>query len=225
MTFLPTFTPATANDRFKSRSGDWLSVGLIFAVLAHGSLFLFFPELRAAEVEAPATIPLVIEQPPAVALPAPAHAIERPAAPRVTAVLMDERRNPYHLLPPAWRTPLPEEKRLPAPRPGVSPETEPSFVPRDEEPVLRNRVDLLRELKQRYPPALREAGIEGTAVLYVYVSETGSVTNTRVKRSSGFPGMDEVAVDVLRHAEFTPASLRDEPVGVWIELPVKFATR
>lgn len=226
MTFLPTFAPATANDRFKSRQGDWFSIGLIFAALAHGSLFLFFPELRAAEVTAPVTPPIVIERPPAVALPAPPQEIGRPRTPRVAAALVEDEW-PYRLLPLAPRRDLRAEpyRDLPPVPPGAAPDSMPSFVPRDEEPILRNRAELVREFQERYPPALREAGIGGTAQLYVYVAETGSVTNARLKRSSGLAQLDEVAIDIIRHAEFTPAVLGDEPVGVWIELPVSFRTR
>lgn len=232
MTFLPTLAPVTANDRFKSRQGDWFSIGLIFAALAHGSLFLFFPELRAAEVTVPVTPPIVIERPPAVALPAPPQEIGRPRTPRVAAVMLEDE-GPYQLLPLAPRydrmpgrvAPHPDLPDLPPVPPGAEPESIPSFVPRDEEPILSNRAELVRELQERYPPALREAGIGGTAQLYVYVAETGSVTNARLKRSSGLAQLDEVAIDIIRHAEFTPAVLGDEPVGVWIELPVSFQTR
>ncbi|MGD8496980.1 MAG: energy transducer TonB, partial [Gemmatimonadales bacterium] len=148
---------------------------------------------------------------------------------RVAAVLMEDE-GPYRLLPLA-----PRHDRVPgrfAPRrdlppvpPGAEPESIPSFVPRDQEPILRNRTELLRELQERYPPALREAGMEGTAQLYVYVAESGSVTRALLKRSSGLVQLDEVAVEVMRRAQFTPAVLDDEPVGVWIELPVSFGTR
>lgn len=229
MTFLPTSAPVTANDRFKSRHADCFSIGLIFAVLAHGSLFLFFPQLRAAEVTVSATPPIVIERPPAVALPTSPEGIERPRAPRVAAAIL-ENEGPYRLLPLAPRRDLlpgrvAPHRDLPPVPPGAEADSIPSFVPRDREPILRNHAALLRELQERYPPALREAGIGGTAQLYVYVAETGSVTRALVRQSSGLTQLDEVAIEVMRHAEFTPAVLDDASIGVWIVLPVKFATR
>jgi len=211
----------SANERFKSRAGDWLTIGLIGAVLAHGGLFAFSPDLHAADVERPAVAPLVLHRPPAIDLPAAPQEIDRPPTPRVAAAVLDEQEGPYRFIPPGPARP----EALPLPRPGARPEDRLSYVPRDREPLLRNRGVLLRELQDRYPPMLREAGIGGTVRLYVYISETGEVEKTVLQRSSGQPILDRAAEEVARKAEFTPALNREEPVGVWILLPMSFDVR
>lgn len=209
----------SANERFRSRAGDWLSGGLIGAVLAHGGLFVFFPDLHAAEVQRSAVAPLILHRPPAVDLPSTPQEIERPPSPRVAAAVLDE--GPYRYIPPGRARP---EALRPPPR-GARPEDQPSYIPRDREPVLRNRGVLLRELQDRYPPMLREAGIGGTVRLYVYISETGEVEKTMLQRSSGQPALDRAAAEVARKAEFTPALNRERPTGVWILLPMSFDVR
>ncbi|MFW6089832.1 MAG: energy transducer TonB, partial [Gemmatimonadota bacterium] len=101
----------------------------------------------------------------------------------------------------------------------------PSYIPRDVEPVLKNRQRLMRLAQQRYPSMLREAGVSGTVGVYFYVSETGEVTNAVVQKSSGYPQFDEVALEIAQQGEFDPAMNRDRPVGVWIALPIQFSTR
>lgn len=214
-------SPVSANEHFKSKSGDWLSMGVIVAVLAHIGLFALCPDIQAAEVRRPVAVSLVIYRPPAIDLPPPPRMIDRPRVPRVAAAVLHGP-NPYRFIPPRE---FRRQDRLSPPRPGASPEDEPSFVPRDQEPVLRNRGELLRELQQRYPPMLREAGIGGTVGLYLFVSESGEVTKTVLQRSSGQVQLDRIGLEVALQAEFAPARNRDEPVGIWIQLPFQFRVR
>lgn len=221
MTFRPSsLSRISANDRFKSKRGDWLSVGVIAAVFFHVSLFAFYPEVRAADVRRPDEVRLVVHRPPAVDMPQPPQQVDRPPPPRVAAVQLDEGPDPYRFIPPGPARP----KQLPPPRPGARPEDEPSYIPRDVEPRLRNREELLRALHRRYPAALRQAGIGGTVGLYVYVAETGDVMKAELLRSSGYVPFDSVARNVALDAVFSPARRRDEPIGVWIILPIAFAT-
>lgn len=217
----PPFTgrPPSANDDFKSRNGTGLAVGVICAVAAHVVLFALFPTLHAAEAPMPVeTIPIV-QRPPAVDLPPPPVEVERPATPRVAAAVLDE--GPFRFIPPAEG----REDVLPPHRPGVRPDEAPAFIPRDREPTLVNRAALMRELQRRYPPMLREAGIEGVVRLFVYVTADGAAGKTELHRSSGLEPLDRIAREVIREARFDPASLDGEPVGVWILFPVGFRTR
>ena len=99
---------------------------------------------------------------------------------------------------------------------------EPVLLPRQVEPSLRNRQAFGQALERAYPAALKDASIGGTVVLWVFVTENGEVGNVRVQESSGYPALDAAAEAVMREAEFTPALNRDEPVPVWIALPVIF---
>ena len=98
----------------------------------------------------------------------------------------------------------------------------PTFTPREVEPQLRNREDFAATLERLYPAALKQAGIGGRTLLWVFVTEQGLVSAVRIYESSGTPQLDGAAVEAMRTAEFSPAENRGEPVPVWIALPVTF---
>lgn len=210
----------TANERFKSKSGDWMAIGVIAAVLAHGALFAFFPEMNADDIDFTGDEAEVVELPPEVEIPPPPEQISRPATPRVAAAALDEditiARTDFESNP---------VENLPPPPAGARPSDVPSYIPRDVEPRLTNGREIERVLQQRYPSMLREAGIGGTVVLYVFVDENGRPANTQVQQSSGYPQLDAAAADVVERMEFSPAQNRDRPVGVWVLQRVDFSTR
>lgn len=210
----------TANDRFKSRSGDWLAIGVIAAAIAHLGLFALFPSMTADDMGFTSEEAEVVDLPPEVKIPPPPEKISRPATPKVSAAKLDEditiARTDFESNP---------IENLPPPPAGARPSDVPSYIPRDVEPRLKNAASLKRLLQQRYPSMLREAGVSGTVGVYFFVDAQGAVTNAQVQRSSGYPQFDQVALDVAKQGEFTPAMNRDKPVGVWIVLPVEFKTR
>lgn len=73
-----------------------------------------------------------------------------------------------------------------------------------------------------YPEIAREAGIEGTVIVQVYVSETGDVTKTQIIKGIPKTGLDEAARYAIKRTKFTPALSNDAPLGVWISIPVVF---
>lgn len=75
-----------------------------------------------------------------------------------------------------------------------------------------------------FPNTLREAGVSGTVGVFFFVSENGDVTNAVVQSSSGYPQLDDVALEVAKAGKFDPAMNRDIPVGVWLILPVIFSS-
>jgi TonB family protein len=99
----------------------------------------------------------------------------------------------------------------------------PRFTPYDVKPELSDRTGVAEALARRYPPMLRDAGIGGTVVLWVFIDAAGVVGNTRVAKSSGHDLLDEAARMVMSELTFTPASRRGDPVGVWLQLPVTFS--
>ncbi len=78
---------------------------------------------------------------------------------------------------------------------------------------------------KEYPTILRDAGIGGTVVVWMFISEEGEVLNRRVSESSGHVALDEAALEVADVFRFTPALNRDRIVQVWIQLPITFQVR
>jgi TonB family protein len=71
-----------------------------------------------------------------------------------------------------------------------------------------------------YPPAAREARVDGLVLLSVLVGEDGSVKEVRVRKS--IPLLDEAAQACVRQWRFKPARAKGEPVAIWIALPIRF---
>jgi len=76
--------------------------------------------------------------------------------------------------------------------------------------------------KLEYPPIAREAGIEGTVILQIFVSEKGFVEEVVVQKGIPETGLDEAAVKAVKQVRFEPALQRDRPVGVWVAIPIRF---
>jgi periplasmic protein TonB len=73
-----------------------------------------------------------------------------------------------------------------------------------------------------YPEDLWDAGVEGQTMLKVYVSENGRVDTVHVEESSGHEAFDTAAVNGAQKLRFEPARRGEQPVGVWVLLPVQF---
>jgi len=76
-----------------------------------------------------------------------------------------------------------------------------------------------------YPATARRLGIEGTALLRVFVDATGHVADIVVKQSAGHPDLDRAAADAVRRWRFDPARRGTDAVAMWVELPVEFHLR
>jgi TonB family protein len=113
---------------------------------------------------------------------------------------------------------------LSAPASGQDPEVEarPTFTPYTLKPELKNAADVTREMMALYPPLLRDAGIGGSAVYWLFIDRTGEVRNVQLFRSSGYRELDEAAARVAHAMQFRPAQNRDRPVDVWVQIPVNF---
>jgi TonB family protein len=109
-------------------------------------------------------------------------------------------------------------------RPATDLSAAPTFTPFTERPDIRNRAELQEALVREYPPLLRDAGIGGTVQVWFFIDETGAVRRLLINQSSGHSALDDAALRVAESIQFTPALNRDQPVPVWISLPITFTT-
>ena len=72
-----------------------------------------------------------------------------------------------------------------------------------------------------YSEEARKAKYQGTVVLYIIVSASGTVTECRVVKPLGL-GLDEKAVETVRTWKFKPAMLNGAPVPVRVLVEVSF---
>jgi protein TonB len=211
----------TANDNFKRSSGAWLWGGVIVATVFHFGLFKFFPELTASDVSFGVNEFEAIELPPEVDIPPPPEQISRPAVPVVAATELEEditiapttfEENPVENLPP----PPSDASRL---------GDQPVFTPYTVKPELKNRREALRIVERNYPKLLKDAGIGGTVLVWVFIDSNGAVKNAQVQKGSGNSSLDDAALKSANDFSFTPALNRDKRVPVWIAIPITFAVK
>jgi protein TonB len=214
----------TANDRFKRGFGNWFYYAITFAAVFHFALFALFPSMTSADVSMNNEELTAIDLPDDIEIPPPPEQIARPATPVVSAATIDEditiapttfEHNTVDNLPP----PPSASGR------GDDISAAPTFTPMTVRPELKNQGDVQRALIRTYPPLLRDAGIGGTAVVWFFIDEKGQVVKTTLSKSSGYPALDEAAMQVASVMRFSPAKNRDKIVQVWVEIPILFTAK
>jgi protein TonB len=79
------------------------------------------------------------------------------------------------------------------------------------------------QVKPRYPESARRRGIEGTVLLKMRITAQGRVEDVQVVRSTGYPELDESAIEAVRRWRFEPARRNGAPVAEEaVLLPVMF---
>lgn len=81
------------------------------------------------------------------------------------------------------------------------------------------------QVKPRYPESMRRQGIAGTTLLKVYVSDKGLVDEVLVERSAGHRDLDLAAMEAVTRWRFEPARQGNQPIAIWVMLPVRFELR
>lgn len=77
-----------------------------------------------------------------------------------------------------------------------------------------------------YPADARNLSQQGTVTLALTIDATGAVTNAQVKASSGYPDLDQTAVNwVIAHWRYKPAIQSGVPVASTSLAAVKFDLR
>ncbi|MBI2235469.1 MAG: energy transducer TonB [Magnetospirillum sp.] len=207
---------------------DRMSPGAAFAGLLHltvAAVLLAWPAALPTLDEAPAIAvvftppPPAVEEPPplpqpqaaAKAVPTPAPAAKPKAAPLPQAV-----QPAADAAPTAAATP--ETVTTPA---AQAPEPPPvaAAAPAD---LLPSPVEMPRPT---YPLLARRKGWEGVVLLMVEVNELGCPNTIQVKRSSGYPALDEAAMDAAKRWHFDPARKAGRIVTATVEVPIRFSLK
>ncbi|MBI3405240.1 MAG: TonB family protein [Acidobacteria bacterium] len=81
--------------------------------------------------------------------------------------------------------------------------------------------EALRKVDPRYPPALKDARIEGDVVLYAIIRKDGTVDSVQVLKSLE-PQLDRNAMDAFTRWQFWPASRNGIPVDIETVVTIPF---
>lgn len=216
-------TTDTANDRFKRGFGDWFWYSIAVAAMVHLVLFAFWPEMSSADMSTTSDELTAVDIPDQIEIPPPPEQIARPATPVISAAAIDEditispttfEENPIDRLPPPPTSSGSGDLRA-----------GPQYVPRTVEPELQNRAEVQRALVREYPAMLRDAGIGGSPTVWFLIDENGRVIDRRLSQPSGYAQLDDAAMAVASVMRFSPAYNREDPVQVWVEIPIRFTAR
>lgn len=89
----------------------------------------------------------------------------------------------------------------------------------DEDPKPLNLGEIYQAIG--YPSKAKEAGIEGSVVVSVFVGENGEYLKHKIITHAHPLLSDPVDLEV-KNLRFTPAMKAGQPVKVWINIPFKF---
>ena len=81
------------------------------------------------------------------------------------------------------------------------------------------------QVRPSYPSTPKRLGIQGTTLLRVHVLADGRVGDVAVEQSAGHRDLDDAAMDAVRRWRFEPARRGEDPVAMWVRLPVEFRLR
>ncbi len=101
----------------------------------------------------------------------------------------------------------------------------PYFTPMTVRPEITNRREVIQAMMGAYPQVLRDAGVGGQTLVWFHIDETGRTIESRLSRTSGRDALDDAALEVARVYRFTGALNKDEPVKVWVQIPITFEVR
>jgi len=76
-----------------------------------------------------------------------------------------------------------------------------------------------------YPKLAKEAGVEGRVIVKALIDKSGGVRKTLVEYTDNSL-LNQAAIDAIKnYKNFTPAIQNNQPVMVWISIPIRFKLR
>lgn len=124
-------------------------------------------------------------------------------------------------LPVPLRADEPEE----APATAAAAESEGEKAEKEEFPELDKMPETIGETltKPVYPEKERAAGVEGTVVLRVNVTDAGKPGEIfAVEEVEDHPAFTVSAIAAVRQWRFEPGEIDGEPVACWVQIPIRF---
>ena len=203
----------TVQESVKRGQGKLLLGCLAFALALQLQLFLFTPsytprpyaleEAPFAVIDIPEDVEIV-EIPVSVPMPKPSTPTFDGTGKEETEII---------------DTKVLEFRVLPCGFSGNTQEFSRPFYAFDEAPILTYRAPV------RYSPLAREARMEGTVFLKVFIDARGKVVDAQVLASSAPAILIASALEAVRKWRFQPGKQRDVPVPTAITVPIDFRPR
>ena len=84
------------------------------------------------------------------------------------------------------------------------------------------RPTIITSSRPTYPRVARESGWEGTVIVRTLVDTNGRPSQVTIRKSCGYPTLDQAAKDAVHRWKFTPAKDGNIPITKWVDIPIKF---
>lgn len=216
-------------------------IPLVVVLLAHAGLILWAllalppmpspvtpPKPLTVNLIKPAPIKSVVEvtQAKPETRSTPSKTVTPASTPRQAPVLTAKPQVPSPM--PVIEIPQPVAEPEPAPKPSPVPPKLAAEAPdpAPPSPTPPRPADYLNNPKPPYPALSRRLGEEGVVRLNVLVNADGSVARLELAKSSGFPRLDQSAMDTVQTSwKFEPARQDGSPVAAWVIVPIQFTVR
>lgn len=101
---------------------------------------------------------------------------------------------------------------------------QPVMTPFTVAPEVLNRDEVLRARDRESPPHLMAAGVSGTARIWFLIDDQGRILSRVIHEGSGNAELDAAALRVAQVFRFSSALNRDQPVYVWVSIPIQFGS-
>lgn len=99
-------------------------------------------------------------------------------------------------------------------------ETDPPLPP--EIPITAALPVYRKNSPPQYPVLARKRNYQGTVILEVLVRSDGTAGSVRLVQSSGHDMLDGAALKGVQGWLFHPARRGEEPVDMWVQIPIRF---
>jgi len=208
-----------------SASGRSMTRWMLIALLAHGlilaSAFLFHQEPpQAPEIFSVSLLPMAPSspQPPAPAPTPKPQPVVKKSEPKPTPQVKPaptDSKTAISREQPAQAQSSSETQSTAAPSGADKPSTSVSSEPQYNAAYLNNP-------KPPYPSMSKRLGEEGRVEIEVQVQADGLPSKVSLRRSSGYPRLDEAALEAIKRWKFVPAKRNGEAIAASVIVPMPF---
>ncbi|MDE2598585.1 MAG: energy transducer TonB [Rhodocyclaceae bacterium] len=199
----------------------WTLVAIAFHLLLIAAAFVFYQAPpKTPEVFNVSLLPMA---PPAPEAPAPT-----PAPKPQPVVKQQAKPVPVPKIAPVdSKTAISREQPAPAPTTHEVQSTAPaSGADKPNQTVAESKPQFdaayLNNPRPAYPSMSRRLGEEGRVEVEVQVQPDGSAGKVSLKRSSGYPRLDDAALEAIKRWKFVPAKRNGEAVAASVIVPMPF---
>jgi protein TonB len=211
-------SPAIPRDRGARYAG--LAAAVFFHAVLIAALLQYSPVRRSLAHIAPIMVRVLTPVPEAPPPPPKPVLARRPLPAETPPPAAPSREPPPMVSEAAVVSPI---TVAPAPPPPPTAVAESAIAP-EPPPIIPPRfsADYLQNPPPPYPPLARRMHEQGRVLVRVLVSADGAPERIELKSSSGFPRLDQSALETIRNWKFVPARQGDRKVAAWVVVPIAF---